>query len=140
MASLACANHWGDKCKKITDRSFVRYGQPPNEHMCLESVEDQPVATGAALPLFTWQCAIKNVGKRRAGLQFFGPGPASQSLTFIDKNSSLLSTGPGQPGPQSHTSIGQTPHFYQLSQPAPIQKIVSPPNHRCNCSASNGKH
>ena len=44
---------------------------------------------------------------------------APQSLTFIDRNPSLLSTGPGQPGPQPLTSIGQpltsigqTPHFY----------------------------
>ena len=66
--------------------------------------------------------------------------PAPQSLTFIDRNPSLLSTGPGQPGPQPLTSIGQTPHFYWPSQPAPIQKIVSPPNHRCNCSAPNSKH
>ena len=38
--------------------------------------------------------------------------PAPQSLTFIDRKPSLLSTGPGQPGPQPLTSIGQTPHFY----------------------------
>ena len=98
-------------------------------------------------------------------------GPASQSLTFIDRalgrsgspsphfyrhglgqrgahNPWLLSTGiphfyrqgPASPAPQPLTSIGQTPHFYQPSQPAPIQKIVSPPNQRCNCSAPNSKH
>ena len=67
------------------------------------------------------------------------PGPARHP------NPSLLSTGIphfyrqglDSPAPQPLTSIGQTPHFYQLSQPAPMQKIVSPANHRCNCSAPN---
>ena len=65
---------------------------------------------------------------------------APQPLTFIDRNLSPFSTGPGQPGHQPLTSIGQTPHFYQPSQPAPIPKNCEPPNHRCNCSAPNSKH
>ena len=50
--------------------------------------------------------------------------PAPQSLTFIDRNPSLLSTGPGQPGPP-------TPHFYwpdpSLLLARPITSILARP-------------
>ena len=40
------------------------------------------------------------------------PARPPKALTFINRNLSLLSPGPGQPGLQPLTSIGQTPHFY----------------------------